>query len=47
MFDEEDNADELVRAVEEGLITPPPSEVMDKDSAFATHIPFKLIIKEY
>jgi len=43
MFDEEDNnADELVRAVEDGLITPPPSEVIDKDSAFATHIPFQL-----
>ena len=38
MFDEEDN-DELVRAAEEGLITPPPSEV---DSAFTTHIPFQV-----
>ena len=39
MFDEEDNADELVRAVEEGLIIPPPSEV---NSAFTTHYPFQV-----
>ena len=33
MFNEEE--EELVRAVEEGLITPPSSEVAEKDSAFA------------
>jgi hypothetical protein len=29
--------------VEEGLITPPPSEVTEEDSAFAAYIPFQVV----
>ncbi|KAN0076139.1 hypothetical protein V8E54_006281 [Elaphomyces granulatus] len=45
-FDEEDNADGFKRAVEDGLIIPLTLKV-NKDSAFATHIPFKLVIMDY
>jgi Reverse transcriptase (RNA-dependent DNA polymerase) len=35
---------ELARAVEEGLITPPPSEVItENDSAFAAYVPFQVV----
>jgi Reverse transcriptase (RNA-dependent DNA polymerase)/GAG-pre-integrase domain len=34
---------ELARALEEGLITPPPSEVTEEDSAFAAYIPFQVV----
>ena len=46
-FDEEDNADGFKRAVEDGLIIPLTLKVIHKDSAFATHIPFKLVIMDY
>jgi hypothetical protein len=35
--------EELVRAVEEGLITPSSSEVADKDSAFAAYPPLHIV----
>jgi hypothetical protein len=38
MFAEKED-DELFTAVEEGLITPPPSDI--EDSAFATYLPFQ------
>jgi hypothetical protein len=41
LFNEEE--EELVRAVEEGLITPPSSEVENKDSAFAAYPPLQIV----
>ena len=38
MFAEKED-DELYTAVQEGLITPPPSVI--EDSTFATHFPFR------
>jgi transposase InsO family protein len=41
LFDNKEDY-ELARAVEEGLITPPPSDVAEEDSAFAAYIPFQV-----
>jgi hypothetical protein len=43
---EEDEDIEIAHAVEEGLITPPPSEVESKDSAFAAYIPFQSDVED-
>ena len=41
LFSEEED-EELVRAVEESLISPPPSEVAREDSAFTAYPPFQV-----
>jgi hypothetical protein len=46
VFDNKEDDYKLARAVEKGLITPPPSEVTEEDSAFAAYIPFQIVDQE-